>query len=71
MYYQTFKYLEFGPGSAIAVLILILAIISYILIRIIFLIIPIISSTKVKINKYQHVKFRCRCSKKRLARFNC
>ena len=58
MYYQTFKYLEFGPGSAIAVLILILAIFSYIGIRIIFLIIPIISSTKVKINQYQHVKFK-------------
>ena len=57
MYYQTFKYLEFGPGSAIAVLILILAIISYIGIRIIFLIIPAISSTKVKIDQYQHEKF--------------
>ena len=57
MYYQTFKYLEFGPGSAIAVLILLLAIISYIGIRIIFLIIPTLSSTKVKINQYQHEKF--------------
>lgn len=58
MYYMTFKYLQFGPGSALAVLILLLAIISYVGIRIIFLIIPAISSANARANQVEIMKYK-------------
>jgi len=62
MYLITFKYLQFGPGSALAVLILLLAIISYVGIRVIFLIIPIIVSANARANQAAIMKYKKRLS---------